>query len=199
MNGLVAAIALCAAAPGAARAHFDEARRLYEAKAYGRAADELRAAYDLDPSADLAFDLGQTLRLAGQSPVAVHYYRLYLAARPDAADAPIVRATIAVLEGSAPPLSARQVGTPAAASATKPHWPVYASAAVTAAAFVAAGVFGVLAQNASGDLLGSVHPASVATSLETTTQREATIANVLYAVGGVGAAGTGALVLWEFR
>ncbi len=198
-------IALClgllvATAPAStARDHFVEGTRLYQAGRWHEAAEELRAAYELLPDPRLALDLAQALRHEGRDAAAVHYYRLFLDARPASPEAGLVRGTIAFLEARAPPAPAAVIQRPPPVGAERPRWPVYGAASLAAASFVAAAVFGVLAQNASQTLLSAAHPGGVADGLVRTTQRDSTVANVLYGVGGVAAAATGVLVVWDLR
>ncbi len=195
---VVAAAAPAPAQLDLARASFQGGASSFRAARYDDAARQLVAAFGFDPDPAIAFDAGEALRRAGKPAEAVHYYRLYLAARPDAEDAGVVRGVVAALERASPPADARAVA-PAAASAAKTVWPAYAGAALTAGIFAAAGIFGALAQQSSATLLGSQHPTSEATSLYRSTKSDAAIANDLYAVGGIAAAATGALILWEFR
>ena len=200
MTLLVLALALSATPEAAARSHYAAALGLYRAADYRAAASELRAAYELSPSADLAFDLAQSLRLAGQGAEAVRFYRIYLSAQPEAKDAGIVRGTVESLEREGAPAPAETVsGALPPTRRARARWPAYGAAAITAGIFVAAGITGFLAQGTSQTLLGSVHPNGQATALYRTTETFATVANVLYAVGGVAAAGTGALILWDFQ
>jgi hypothetical protein len=71
-------------------------------------------------------------------------------------------------------------------------------AAGAAAAVLGAGVYyGVEAKKAQDNLRGNVHDSGTATQLAKDAKSKARTANVLYGVGGVAAAGAGALFYFE--
>jgi hypothetical protein len=57
--------------------------------------------------------------------------------------------------------------------------------------------YGVAAKKAQDDLRGSVHDGGTATQLAKDAKSKARTANMLYGVGGVAAAGAGALFYFE--
>jgi tetratricopeptide (TPR) repeat protein len=82
-----------------ANAHLENGIALYRRGALDEAIVELNAAYAISPTPTLLFDLAQAYRKKGELALALDAYRGYLAARPEAPDAPTVRAHIATLEG----------------------------------------------------------------------------------------------------
>src|SRR5688572_32174199 len=62
----------------AARARFADGQRAYEAGDFPRAAQAFRAAYELHPSAELAFNVARVSERAGDVDVAIRYYELYV-------------------------------------------------------------------------------------------------------------------------
>lgn len=104
---LLAAAVMTMAAPAfaqdaererAARAHFEEGQRGYQAGDFPRAAREFAAAYELHASPELAFNVARVSERAGDLDVAIRYYELYLrTGRLPEADATTLRATIARL------------------------------------------------------------------------------------------------------
>jgi len=66
-----------------ARMHFKQAKAAMDIGAYAKAADEYKAAYDLDPRPETLFNIGQAYRLADQRAEAIAYYEKYLEAQPN--------------------------------------------------------------------------------------------------------------------
>lgn len=97
--GLAApAFAQDATREAAARAHFEEGQRAYQAGDFPRAAREFAAAYELHGSPELAFNVARVSERAGDLDVAIRYYEAYVqTGRLPEADAAAVRATIARL------------------------------------------------------------------------------------------------------
>jgi tetratricopeptide (TPR) repeat protein len=108
--------------------------------------------------------------------------------------------------GTVPPGPAVSRSVPSSATSPAPH-PVTPGprprlwtwvAAGTAAAVLGAGVYyGVEAKKAQDNLRGNVHDSGTATQLAKDAKSKARTANVLYGVGGVAAAGAGALFYFE--
>jgi tetratricopeptide (TPR) repeat protein len=91
-----------AAAPSAeelaaGREHFKRAGEHYRAGRYREALQSLRLADASVPSPELWFNMGKAHEQLGEVDSAVEHYKLYLEARPDAPDAPKVRARVAAL------------------------------------------------------------------------------------------------------
>jgi len=86
-----------AAALERAKVHFKQARALQNAGDYARAADEYKAAYELDARPEFLFDIGQAFRLAGAKREALDYFRRYLEQQPDGPGADEARKHVAIL------------------------------------------------------------------------------------------------------
>lgn len=112
-----------------ARPHFERGQAAYNAGRYDDAIAEYLRAYDFAPAPALLFNVAQALRLKGDKPRALDYYRKFLeAARSDDAKSQRVREEA---QGHADRL-ARELGQSGPASA-----PIAAPTAVTAAEPVA--------------------------------------------------------------
>ena len=94
---LVCRVALADPADGA-KAHYKQGRAYQEAGELLRAADEFKAAYALDPRAELLFNIAQAYRLAGDKPDAVDYFKRYLEAQPAGKGADEARVLVAELQ-----------------------------------------------------------------------------------------------------
>jgi tetratricopeptide (TPR) repeat protein len=66
-----------------AKVHFKQAKAYQDARDYARAADEYKAAYELDPRPEMLFNVGQAFRLAGAKREALDYFKRYLDEQPD--------------------------------------------------------------------------------------------------------------------
>lgn len=78
----VSAVAL--ADPNAqAKAHFKQGRDYQDQGDYAKAAEEYKAAYELDRRPEMLFNIAQAYRLADAKPQALDYYKQYLAAQPE--------------------------------------------------------------------------------------------------------------------
>jgi tetratricopeptide (TPR) repeat protein len=81
-----------------AKAHFKQGKAYQEAGAFLRAADEFKAAYALDPRAEMLFDAAQAYRLGGDKPHAIEFFKGYLAAQPEGKAAEEARLLVAELQ-----------------------------------------------------------------------------------------------------
>lgn len=70
-----------------AKAHLDRGLRYYNTADYGRAADEFKAAYDIDPQPSYLYALAQAYRLGQDCPKAILVYKAFLRTGPPAEQA----------------------------------------------------------------------------------------------------------------
>jgi tetratricopeptide (TPR) repeat protein len=98
---LLALLAVPAAAdPGSkdqAKAHFKQGKAFQDVGAYDKAADEYKAAYEIDPRPEMLFNIAQAYRLAGTKQAALDYFQKYLDAQPNGAGADEARQHVAEL------------------------------------------------------------------------------------------------------
>jgi hypothetical protein len=91
----------------AAQPHLERGLRHFEAKDYGRALEEFRAAYDIDPQPALLYTIAQTTRLSGDCRRAIRFYEAFLRTAPSERQALAARQNIerctADLKRSPPP------------------------------------------------------------------------------------------------
>ena len=80
-----------------ARAHFKQGKAFQDVGAFDKAADEYKAAYAIDPRAEMLFDIAQAYRLGGQAQQALDYFQQYLTAQPSGAGADEARQHVAEL------------------------------------------------------------------------------------------------------
>jgi tetratricopeptide (TPR) repeat protein len=122
----------------AAQPHLERGLKHFEAKEYGRALDEFRAAYDLDPQPALLYTIAQTARLSGDCRRASRFYEAFLRTAPNerqalAARQNLERCADELRRNPPPPVPASQptaapaavappVGPPAAPAATRMPW-----------------------------------------------------------------------------
>lgn len=107
---VMAALALCALGPAAARAqdepekrlqakeHYEKATRFYDVGKYAEAINEYEQAYLLIEDAALLFNIGQAYRLWDRPEDAIRAYKNYLRKRPDASNRGDVEKKISDLE-----------------------------------------------------------------------------------------------------
>jgi tetratricopeptide (TPR) repeat protein len=81
-----------------ARKHYQRGMAHFRLREYPQAIEEFQDAYRIHPDPVILFDLGQTHRLAGAPSQALHFYRAYLSAAPEAENRAEVEARIAELE-----------------------------------------------------------------------------------------------------
>ncbi len=100
----------------------------YNARDFGKALDDAKAAYELDPRPALLFNLGQCYRALGFYSEARFSYRAFLREQPDAPNKALVLDLIkqmeAKLQPEAPPPPAVTPPPPAAAAAPPPSQPI---------------------------------------------------------------------------
>jgi hypothetical protein len=107
MRGVVVLLAVCLACPPgvqaqpkvsgvtpAAQPHLERGLKLFEAKEYGRALEEFRAAYDLDPQPALLYTIAQTARLGRDCRRAIRFYEAFLRTAPNERQALAARQNI---------------------------------------------------------------------------------------------------------
>jgi tetratricopeptide (TPR) repeat protein len=85
------------AAVDRAKVHFKQGRALQAAGDFARAADEYKAAYELDPRPEMLFNIGQAFRLAGAKREALDYFKRYLDQQPDGSGAAEARQHVQAL------------------------------------------------------------------------------------------------------
>jgi len=83
---LIASIAHAETNADKAKQHFATAQRMFEAQLYDKAAEEIQAAYVLDPKPDYLYALGQAFRLGGNCAKAITAYERYLKTKPKDAE-----------------------------------------------------------------------------------------------------------------
>lgn len=81
-----------------AKAHFKQGKAYQEAGAFLRAADEFKAAYELDPRPEMLFNIAQAYRLGGDKTHAIEYFKSYLTSEPNGKAAPEARVLVAELQ-----------------------------------------------------------------------------------------------------
>jgi tetratricopeptide (TPR) repeat protein len=86
-----------------ARKHYERGVVLYDAGNYAAARAAFEEAYRLSRLPDLLFNLGRVCEKQGDAQAAADYLGRFLQARPDAPDAPQIRADIARLRGAGAP------------------------------------------------------------------------------------------------
>ncbi len=95
LGGLLLVAATAAAAPPReAKLHFDRGSAAYGAGRWQEAVDEFTRAYELSRYADILLDIARAETHLGREEAAIGYLERYLAAKPDAEDAPSVRAEV---------------------------------------------------------------------------------------------------------
>lgn len=77
---------------------YDEGVALFKAKKFAEAREKFQAAYNLDPAANLLYNLARAAEEMGDASAAVGHYRAYIARFPNAADRGEVERRIRVLE-----------------------------------------------------------------------------------------------------
>ena len=224
MTRVVVILALLSASafanPEQAKARFKQGKAYQDAGAYAKAAEEYKAAYDLDPRPEMLFNIAQAYRLAGERQLAIDYFKKYLDAQPSGAGANEARGHVATLTKELDELAAKQpkppeptpVPPPAPAPQPTPRQEelveVRGPAALRIAGLATAGV-GVIAcglgvkfafdARAAADTL-SQHTSGPWTDAEEATYRAGEAANrnmiISYVVGGV-LVGTGAVLYWR--
>lgn len=123
-----------------ARRLFDEGRQLHLRRDYDGARQKFEAARAIKPMPELDYNVGFCWDKLGRGDEALREYRRYLAAMPDAFNADVVRARIAVLEqarsaaAAAGGSSSAASGVRASASGGSPRRRLVAPIAVGAAA-----------------------------------------------------------------
>jgi tetratricopeptide (TPR) repeat protein len=80
-----------------AKTHFNHAKAYQASGEFARAADEYKAAYELDPHPEMLFNVGQAFMLAGAKREALDYFKRYLDDQPDGSGADEARRHVARL------------------------------------------------------------------------------------------------------
>lgn len=86
-----------------AQVHLDKAMEAHGQSNFALAADELQAAYALDPNPDLLYAIGQVYAKLERCPEAITYYQRYLATKPPAQAMVDTKQAIKSCEEQAPP------------------------------------------------------------------------------------------------
>ena len=116
MRALVVGIVILAASARAealdetkereARAHFEQATRLYNVGDFDRAIAGYKRAYELSPAPGLLFNIGQAYRAKGDREHALYFYAAFLREEPDAPERAFVEARMAALRAAPPAATA---------------------------------------------------------------------------------------------
>ena len=115
-----------------AREHFIKGSKDFDLGLYDDAIKEYMAAYEAKDDPALLYNIAQAHRLAGHSPEALRFYKMFLVKVPDAANGDEVRAKIDELEKliaqqkkaqTMPPDQVRPLGSTAAPAAPPPASP----------------------------------------------------------------------------
>lgn len=207
-----------------AKIHFDAGESHYASERWADAVREFAEAYRLSPLPDLLLDMARAESKLGDDLQAIHHLELYLAARPDAEDAPSVRAEI---EQRKRALAAKEEARRAERAAAvvkaraeeeirrvhaRPRWPAYALFAGAGALAVGGALLGYLAnKNAIVVAQGGTHAAAGApvdfanaeggryATAQTTGQRDAAAGIALDVIGGAALAAAVGLIVWATR
>jgi tetratricopeptide (TPR) repeat protein len=125
-----------------ARRHFEAGRVYYASGDYLHALEEFEAARKVAPLPAFEFNVGRCHDRLEHPAEAVAAYERYLAAAPDAADAPEVRTRVQLLKQRTHPAPLPAAALPAAAPTEKPRrrWVLGVSLGVTAAVLAAVAI-----------------------------------------------------------
>lgn len=185
-----------------ARAEFEAGRAAFRARDFAAARARFERAYALDPSPVLLYNLARACEESGDAEKAIDYFRLYLEREPQADDRPDVERRIRVMEAivtreraardaaaknaAAAPASAPAVAAEAAPAEGTPAWLLpasWAAVGVGAAALGGATWFGLEAR-AAEDAHAAAKTGRGKQSAADDAERNATLANAGFAVGG---------------
>lgn len=182
---------------------FEDSNTAYKAGKFEDAADLLRQAYDLFPEPILLYNLGRAQEGLGDRQGAIESYERYLAEAEQVDDRGAIerriatlRAQIAKQEADAKKL--REVPPPRPVD-TRSDFEKYGPWATIGAGGVLVGtgiVFGIRSGAKHDDAVAAAGQRDAA-ELQSSAQRYATIANVLFVVGGVAAAGGIGWKVWQ--
>jgi len=106
---VIAVLALAVAPAGAdtlkpeAQKHLDAGLALFDKGDYGKAIDEFKAAYEIDPAPKVLFALAQARRLSGDCDTAMELYNQYLATLPSEAQTEAAKAAMKLCDGKTHP------------------------------------------------------------------------------------------------
>jgi len=106
---VIAVLALAVAPAGAdtlkpeAQKHLDAGLALFDKGDYGKAIDEFKAAYEIDPAPKVLFALAQARRLSGDCDTAMDLYNQYLATLPSEAQTEAAKAAMKLCDGKTHP------------------------------------------------------------------------------------------------
>lgn len=95
-----------------ARALFEQGSEAYSDGRYEAAAEAFQASYAIAGAPELLYNIGQSYERAGLLPQALEALQRYLAAAPNAADAPAVRERVAIIQRNFRQSQLRIVVTP---------------------------------------------------------------------------------------
>jgi tetratricopeptide (TPR) repeat protein len=221
----LAALALAGSAAGGtpleeAKSLTSSAEIQYKLAHFQEAADAYTKAYELYPTPDLLFDIGQCQRMLKNHERAVFFFEGYLRDKPGAANRAVVEQLIADSKAelqkeaaaAPPPKPAGEPPPPAAPSPPPPPPPPRGSSTVAITGLALAGLglgavgtgiyFGLKASSDASDIsnLSSRHGAWNAQyqSEYDSGNRAATIATVLFIAGGVTAGAGAALAFFAW-
>ena len=178
---------------------FEESETAYNAGQFAQAAALLRRAYALHPDPTLLFNMARALEGDGDLDGAIEAYEQYIGEAPDAPDRGAVEARVRTLRAQrdqleereledAPPVEDEPVDDAAAESSSGAQlggWLLAAGGVAVAAGGLG---FGIASQNRADD--ADAEPVQErAKALHDEAQTRATLANVLFVVGGAMAVG----------
>ena len=191
---------------------FGDSDSAYKTGHFEQAADLLRRAYALYPEPLLLYNLGRALEGLGDAKGAVEQYERYLAEGKDIADRGAIERRIDTLKTQLARADAdarRRTDEAKRTQATQAPPPTDADLSVreiapwatlgSGVALIATGaVFGLLASSNHDDAVKAPRQAD-AQALQQTAQHDATVANVLFGIGGAIAVGGAVWEIIEWR
>ena len=139
-----------------ARAHFEQATRLYNVGDFDRAIAGYKRAYELSPAPGLLFNIAQAYRAKRDPEHALYFYAAFLREEPDAPERAFVEARMAELR-AAPKLDA-PVPTAAEESGSALRRAGAVTVGVGSALVIAGLVFAVQAHGAYDDVGNGADP-----------------------------------------
>lgn len=182
---------------------FEDSNTAYKAGKFEDAADLLRQAYDLFPEPILLYNLGRAQEGLGDPKGAIESYERYLSEAKQVEDRGAIERRIATLraqiaEQEANAKKLREVPPPPPVD-TRSDFEKYGPWATMAAGGVLIGtgiVFGVRSGSKHDDAVAAPGQRDAA-DLQASAERYATVANVLFVVGGIAAAGGIGWKVWQ--
>jgi len=178
---------------------FEESENAYNAGRFAAAVDLLRRAYELHPDATLLFNLARALEGMGDLDGAIESYQRYVDEAPDAPDRGAIEGRLDTLrqqrdrldeddsteEEAEPEEDLHEPADAGGSAVSAPPWIV---AGIGAAIAGTGAVFGAMSQS-KGDEAAAEPVQVTADELHSEAETFATLANVMFIVGGVAVLG----------